>query len=70
MAWSLDRLDVEVLSRQWHGWMRVYWRQRLDSVPVELSYEEASALAGWVVKLHEDIEEAVDLALSAPCGTN
>ena len=68
IAWALDRLDADVRQRQWNRWMREYWTRRLDSIPLRLSFEEASALAGWVVSLEEAIDEAVDLAVAAPAG--
>ena len=68
VAWSLDRLDVEVLNRRWSRWTRGYWAERLDSIPLSLTFEEASALAGWVVKLNDEIDEAVDVAVAAHAG--
>lgn len=69
IAWTLDRLDADLRRRQWTRWMREYWTRRLASIPLDLSVEEASALAGWVVNLEGDaIDEAVDLAVAAPAG--
>jgi hypothetical protein len=69
IAWELDRLEPYVLQAQWSRWMRGYWRRRLDSIPLPLTFEEASALAGWVVKLEEGaIDEAVALAIAAEAG--
>jgi hypothetical protein len=68
IAWALDRLDADVRQRQWDRWMRDYWTRRLDSIPLRLTFEEASALAGWVVNLEDAIDEAVDLAVAAPAG--
>jgi len=69
IAWELDRLDANMRQGNWNRWMRGYWTRRLDSIPLPLSFEEASALAGWVVKLEgEAIDEAVVLAVAAPAG--
>jgi hypothetical protein len=68
VAWMLDRLDADARHRQWSRWMRDYWAQRLDSIPLRLTFEEASAMAGWVVSLEDAIDEAVDLAVAAPAG--
>lgn len=69
IAWELDRLDADMRQKQWNRWMRGYWTRRLDSIPLPLTFEEASALAGWVVKLEEqEIPEAVALAVAAPAG--
>jgi len=45
-----------------------YWSLRLDSVPVQLTSEEASALAGWAIGLEDSMDESVDLALRSPAG--
>jgi hypothetical protein len=68
IAWGLDRLDADVRKRQWNRWMRGYWARRLDSIPLRLTFEEASAMAGWVVSLEDAIDEAVDLAMATPAG--
>lgn len=68
VAWTLGRLDAEVRQRQWNRWMRDYWANRLDSIPLRLTFEEASALAGWVVHLEDSFEEAVGLAVASPAG--
>jgi len=69
IAWELDRLDQDMRRGQWNRWMREYWKRRLDSIPLPLTFEEASALAGWVVKLEgEAIDEAVTLAVGARAG--
>jgi hypothetical protein len=68
IGWMLDRLDADARQRQWRRWMRDYWSRRLDSIPLLLTMEEASAMAAWVVHLDDAIDEAVDLAVSVPAG--
>jgi hypothetical protein len=68
VGWALDQLDADLRDQQWNRWMREYWAQRLDSIPQRLTFEEASALAGWVVNFENAINEAVDLAVAAPAG--
>jgi hypothetical protein len=68
VAWTLGRLDGDVRQKQWSRWMRGYWAQRLESIPVRLTFEEASALAGWVVHLEGSFDEAVGLAVASPAG--
>ena len=63
VAWMLERLDPEARERQWGRWMRQYWKDRLASVPLELTPQEAGALAGWAVALDGSMDEAVELAL-------
>ncbi len=47
---------------------RILFTQRIASVPVRLTFEEASALAGWVVYLEDATAEAVDRAVAASAG--
>jgi hypothetical protein len=68
ITWMLDRLDADARQQQWNRWMRDYWARRLDSIPLRLTTEEASALAGWVVYLDDSIADAVDLAVATAAG--
>lgn len=68
VTWMLDRLDADARQQQWNRWMRDYWARRLDSIPLRLTTEEASALAGWVVHLDDSIADAVDLAVATAAG--
>ncbi|MBO3745242.1 DUF4020 domain-containing protein [Streptosporangiaceae bacterium NEAU-GS5] len=66
VAWTLDDMPADAVEHQWQRWMRPYWRDRVDSIPLHLTFEEASAMAAWVVHLTEprSIGEAVRLAKS------
>jgi len=66
VAWTLEGLPVDVVEYQWTRWMRRYWADRLESVPVQLTINETSAMAAWVVYLGDSIEEGVLLALRRP----
>jgi hypothetical protein len=68
IAWTLKRVDPEVAERQWARWMREYWTQRLQSVPLRMSFGEATAMATWIVTLGGATEEAVALAVATPAG--
>ena len=56
----------EKREAQWHKWMHDYWRDRLTCVPRDLTEQEASALADWVILLDDDFPVAVDLVLQSP----
>lgn len=62
VAWVLSRLPAEAVEHQWQRWMRQYWQDRLNSIPVRLTIEEASAMAAWAVQLTDSIEDGVGLA--------
>ena len=68
VGWTLGQLDPDVCVQQWHRWMRAYWERRVASLPMRLTLEEASALAGWVEYLGDATAEAVDLAVAVPAG--
>ena len=68
VGWTLGQLDPDVCVRQWRRWMRAYWERRVASLPVRLTFEEASALAEWVEYLGDATAEAVDLAVAVPAG--
>ena len=36
---------------QWERWIETYWRGRVASIPRPFTYDEASAIAGWVLGL-------------------
>lgn len=68
VAWMLDDLPEAAVEHQWQRWMRPYWQGRLESIPVELTTEEASAMATWVVYLTDSIGDGVTLATAQPAG--
>jgi hypothetical protein len=68
IAWMLDELPADAVEHQWQRWMRQYWQDRLDSIPVQLTAAEASALAAWVIYLTDSIADGVKLATTHPAG--
>ena len=65
VKWILDGLSARSVEYQWKRWMHKYWQNRMVSVPLTLTNEEASALATWVVFLTASIEEGVDLVVQS-----
>jgi hypothetical protein len=68
VAWMLKDLPVDAIERQWQRWMRQYWQDRLDSITIQLTAEEATALATWAVYLTESIADGVNVATARPAG--
>jgi hypothetical protein len=66
VAWRLKKLPTDAVESQWRRWMRQYWQDRLDSIPLQLTLEESSAMAAWVVHLTDSIEDGVALATAQP----
>ena len=66
MARRLSGLSVDATDAHWAKWMHRYWEDRLASIPVAMTQEEASAMAEWSVLLGSSYSEAVDLVLQSP----
>lgn len=58
----LSELDADAVEQQWTRWLRTYWADRLDSRPIALTNEEASAMAIWAVYLTDSIDDGIELA--------
>ena len=68
IGWTLEDLDSSQLEAQWSRWIGAYWRDRLDALPVPLTVEEWSAMAGWIVNLGPSLDSATALLLQSPAG--
>jgi hypothetical protein len=68
IGWDLSTLPTDTIEQLWRSWMRTYWKDRLASVPAQLSVQEASAMATWVVYLTDSLEEGITIATTAPAG--
>ncbi len=68
ISWQLAALPLDAVEYQWQRWMRKHWADRLESIPNQLTYQEASAMASWVVYLGDSMREAVALAIAHSAG--
>lgn len=68
VAEHLQRMSGPEVEEQWSRWMCQYWEARLVSVPRMLSFQEASAMAAWVVYLTESVRQGVELVVKQPAG--
>ena len=68
IGWQLHILPAQVIEQQWNRWMRPYWQDRLASRPIQLTTQEASAMAAWVIYLTSSQDEGTDLATAHPAG--
>ena len=66
MTLRMSSLSADTADAHWSKWMRRYWEDRLVSVPVAITPEEASAMAEWPVLLGDGYSEAADLAAKSP----
>ncbi|MFI9561174.1 SIR2 family protein [Nonomuraea endophytica] len=65
---QLTHLPADAIELQWQRWMRPYWQNRIDGVPRQMTTDEASAMAAWVMHLTSSISEGVNLATAHPAG--
>jgi hypothetical protein len=68
VSWAIESLEPSAVEQQWQRWLKQYWHERLNDMPLPLTDDEASAIAGWAVHLTETVDEAVSLATSRPAG--
>jgi len=70
ITWTLGDMPTEAVDNEWQRWMQQYWQNRLNSIPLQLTFDEASAMAAWVVHLTDpgSIGQGIDLATSHPAG--
>jgi hypothetical protein len=70
VTWTLDDMPTDAVEYQWQRWMRQYWQDRTGSIPLQLTFDEASAMAAWVTYLTESssIGEGVALTTARPAG--
>lgn len=68
IGWELSALPADAVEQHWHTWIRAYWEDRLASIPTQLTIQEASAMANWVVYLTDSMEEGATLATRTPAG--
>lgn len=64
----LAQMPAPAVEHQWQRWMQRYWQNRLESVPTQLTVEEASTLSTWVPYLTDSITDGVALTTASPAG--
>ena len=60
-----NRLEDET-RELWRRWLKGYWRNRLDGVPVPMTAKEAEFMLDWLVDLKDLFPEGVELAIQMP----
>ena len=68
VAWMLSEMSADAADVHWSRWIKGYWRNRVDSIPLALTPSESSAMAEWTVLLEAGFTEAVELAVSTEAG--
>ena len=65
---QLRDMAADEADAQWHRWIENHWTDRVASVPRPFTYDEASAIAGWVLGLPSVRSEAIGLVQQVPAG--
>ena len=68
VALMLSEMPIDAADVHWSRWIKDYWHDRVESIPVALSPNESSAMAEWTVLLEAGFAEAVELAGSTEAG--
>ena len=66
IEWVLDGMKETDQQAWWERWLRSYWENRLDGVPVALDNVDVLALLNWLPCFAGLFSEAVDLAIQMP----
>ena len=65
---QLRNMDPHDAETQWTRWIQRYWSDRVDSLPRPLTWEEASAMAIWVLGLPSVRLASVELVTRTNAG--
>ena len=73
-AWAierhLERTDADTLSEWWRRWLKQYWKNRVEGVPLGLDLAETTVMFGWLSKLSTLFAEAVEVAVQMPASAS
>ncbi|MGO9442989.1 MAG: DUF4020 domain-containing protein [Terriglobales bacterium] len=62
-------LDDGAKVHLWQRWLRAYWRQRLQGIPLPLEPAETGLMLEWVLNLGPVLPEVVELICAGPYPT-
>jgi hypothetical protein len=62
----IRKIDERHQSKLWNLWLKQYWENRLQGVPVVLSAVEIEQMLGWAPRLPAVFPEAIAMAVRMP----
>ncbi len=62
IGFTLREASDEFISKQWSRWLKDYWTDRANSIPVALVETEADEIMEWIPSLKPVFSEAVEVA--------
>jgi hypothetical protein len=63
---SLRGMDSSAQEEWWRRWLREYWANRVQGIPVPLATYEVESILGWLPHLSSLFPEAVEIAVRMP----
>lgn len=66
----LERADADTLREWWCRWLKRYWKNRVEGVPLSLDSAETAAMFRWLSKLSTVFAEAVEVAVQMPASAS
>lgn len=62
----LTHLTADAKCQLWDGWLKRYWMQRNQAVPIVLKPEEMARMLDWIVQLEDKYPDAIKLCIDWP----
>ena len=62
----IQNLDEDEKRELWRRWLKEFWQNLLDGVPVSMTSREAKLMIDWLADLKDVFPEAVELAILMP----
>ena len=66
LGFILKDMEESARQRLWDDWLRRYWQNRLNGLPVALQQDEVQQMLRWLLHLGDIFPEAVNLAVRFP----
>ncbi|MDA2926861.1 DUF4020 domain-containing protein [Acidobacteria bacterium AH-259-G07] len=62
----LENMETDARQKLWQRWLKLYWENRNQSLPVPLGNDEFIRMIEWLPRLEFVSAEAIDLACQGP----
>ncbi|MEW6425918.1 MAG: DUF4020 domain-containing protein, partial [Bacillota bacterium] len=66
MVHQLRSLPEEAVKNIWEEWIKEYWNQRINGVPLELSPDELRQMISWITGLKPVFPSVIELICAKP----
>lgn len=66
LGFMLRQMKSETLQSLWNRWLKKYWEQRLNGIPIPLEAQEIEEMLMWLPLLDDAFCDAISLAIRMP----